>query len=59
MEKVYRLAVYEIVNFDMIDTLEDAEYELVEIIEGSTPDECVQKAAALYDTDRFAWTYAY
>ena len=59
MEKVYRLAVYEIVNFDEIETLEGAEYERVNVIEGSTPGECLEKAAALYDTERFAWTYAY
>jgi len=59
MKKVYRLAVYEIVNFDEIDTLDEAEFEMVEIIEGSTSGECLEKAAALYDTDRFAWTYAY
>ena len=58
MKKVYRLAVYEIVNFDAIDTLDQAEFELVEVIEGSTPEECVQKAAAAYDMDRFGWTYA-
>jgi hypothetical protein len=58
MKKVYRLAVYEIVNFDEIDTLDQAEYELVEVIEGSTPEECVQKAAAAYDMDRFGWSYA-
>ena len=58
MKKVYRLAVYEIVNFDEIDTLDQAEFELVEVIEGSTPEECVQKASAAYDMDRFVWTYA-
>jgi hypothetical protein len=55
---VYRLAVYEIVNFDEIETLDGAEFELVEVIEGTTPEECVQKAAAAYDMDRFGWTYA-
>ena len=58
MKRVYRLAVYEIVNFDVIETTWDAEYELVNVIEGATPEECVQKAAAAYDMDRFGWTYA-
>ena len=59
MKKVYRLAVYEIVNFDVIETTWDAEYELVNVIEGSTPEECLEKAIATYDTDRFAWMYVY
>ena len=58
MKRVYKLAVYEIINFDEIDTLDQAEFELVEVIEGSTPEECVQKASAAYDMDRFGWTYA-
>ena len=55
MKKVYRLAVYEIVNFDEIDTLDEAEFELVEIIEGSSLDECSERAIAEYDVDRFMW----
>ena len=57
MERVHRLAVYEIVNFDVIDTTWDAEYELVNVIEGSTPDECLEKEIAAYDRDRFAWMF--
>lgn len=59
MKRVYKLDVYEIVNFDGIETLEDAEYNPVAVIEGSTPSECFEKATALYDTDRFAWSNAY
>ena len=59
MKKVYKLPVYKIINFDEIYTLDEAEFELVEIIEGATPEECVQKAAATYDMDQFGWTYVY
>jgi hypothetical protein len=59
MKRVYKLDVYEIVNFDEIETWDEAEYDLVEVIEGSSPDECFEKAIAVYDEDRFAWTYVY
>jgi hypothetical protein len=59
MKKVYKLPVYKIINFDEIYTLDEAEFELVEVIEGSTPEECVQKASAAYDMDQFGWTYVY
>ena len=55
MKRVYRLAVYEIVNFDKIETLEEGEFELVEVIEGSSQDECYERAIAVYDVDRFVW----
>lgn len=55
MKRVYKVDVYEIVNFDVIETLDEAEYDLVEVIEGSSLDECFERAIAVYDVDRFMW----
>ena len=49
MRRVYRLVILEIVN-DEIETL-----DLVEVIEGSSQDECFEKAIAVYDDERFVW----
>ena len=46
MARVYKLVILEIVNFDKIETLEEAEYDLVGVIEGPSPDECFEKANA-------------
>jgi hypothetical protein len=59
MKRVYKLDIHEIINFDEIETLEEAEYDLVEVIEGSSPDECFEKAMAVYGDERFAWSYVY
>ena len=50
MARVYRLVILEIVGFDEIETL-----DLVEVIEGSSQDECFEKAIAVYDDERFVW----
>jgi hypothetical protein len=55
MKRVYKLDVYEIVNFDEIETWDEAEYDLVEVIEGSSQDECYERAIAVYDDERFVW----
>ena len=59
MKRVYKLDIHKIINFDEIETLEKAEYDLVEVIEGSSPDECFEKASAAYDEERFAWSHVY
>ena len=52
MARVYKLVILEIVGFDFdeIETL-----DLVEVIEGSSQDECFEKAIAVYDDERFVW----
>ena len=49
MARVYKLVILEIVN-DESETL-----DLVEVIEGSSQDECFEKAIAVYDDERFVW----
>ena len=52
MKRMYRLVILEIIGFN--DTLEEAEYDLVEVIEGTSIDECFEKAIA-YDDECFVW----
>ncbi len=55
MQRVYRLVILEIVNFDEIETLDQAEYGLVGVIEAPSSDECFEKANAAFGDDRFVW----
>lgn len=59
MAKVYKLAVYEAINFDVIERIDDAFWELTEIIEGSSEKECLEKAEAKYDVERHHWAKPY
>jgi hypothetical protein len=55
VRRVYRLVILEIVNFDEIETLDEAKYDLVGVVEAPSSDECFEKANAAFDDDRFVW----
>jgi len=59
MMRVYKLAIYVASNFDEIENIDEANWELVEIIEGASEKECLEKAEAKYDMERHHWTNPY
>ncbi len=59
MTRVYKLDVYVASNFDVIERIDDAYWELVETIEGTSEKACLDKAEAKYDMERHHWANPY
>lgn len=59
MMRVYKLDVYVASNFDEIENIDEASWELVETIECETEEMCYEQANTKYDQENYHWTNPY